>query len=370
MTANDVSVVYIKNPTDLIVTIPALLGLTPSRSLVVVIESRHDTRLVGPVLRVDLPAPHHYHSLAVQLRSAIEHLDVSATSVALVVVDDAENLALPHRDLVSMVGEEMYRIHVSITAAVWTEAIRTGASWADYLGTDTGTLPDPDTSAAAAAVVAAGHRIYRSREELAATLIPAIDSATTERRIAMAEQYTRTFTRHLAADIKAGHASGTGTIAAGCVMVGEAIRAAADGQLPTGDNEIVRLAVALARSDIRDWCLNHLLANTASAAENLWTVLTREAPPGWRANPATLLTAHAFARGDGPLANIALDVADDDQPEHTLAMLLRGTIDLGISPTRFLRMITAMLADTRDESLPHVPPVDRMPSHGDYPRSA
>ncbi len=69
----------------------------------------------------------------------------------------------------------------------------------------------------------------------------------------------------------------------------------------------------------------------------LWTDLTRRARPGHVAPAASLLAFVAWQCGNGALANVALDRALADDPEYSMAQLLREAIDAG-APPRLARL--------------------------------
>ena len=86
---------------------------------------------------------------------------------------------------------------------------------------------------------------------------------------------------------------------------------------------MVELACALGDPDVRDAALLRNLGGAAAAAEQLWTALVRETPDPEAAEPAVLLAVSALLRGDGALANVALERAELAWPGHRLARLLR-----------------------------------------------
>jgi hypothetical protein len=71
----------------------------------------------------------------------------------------------------------------------------------------------------------------------------------------------------------------------------------------------------------------------ADAHLRLWTDLTRRAQPGYVAAPASLLAFVAWQSGDGALANVALDRALADDPQYSMAQLLRQVITAGTPPS-------------------------------------
>jgi len=95
---------------------------------------------------------------------------------------------------------------------------------------------------------------------------------------------------------------------------------------------VARLAWGLRDADLRDRALTLALGESAPGAEVVWTELTRRAPAPLDAAPATLLAVSAWLRGDGALANVALDRALDSEPGYTLAGLLRTALDACLPP--------------------------------------
>lgn len=57
--------------------------------------------------------------------------------------------------------------------------------------------------------------------------------------------------------------------------------------------------------------------------------------------PASLLAAAVFLRGDGALANIALDIASLGDPTNVLATTVRTCLDLAMSPDLFRQLLVA-----------------------------
>ncbi len=69
-----------------------------------------------------------------------------------------------------------------------------------------------------------------------------------------------------------------------------------------------------------------------AAAEQLWAALARETPAPEAAEPAALLAVSALLRGDGALANVALDRAAEAWPGHLLSRQLRAVASSGLAP--------------------------------------
>jgi hypothetical protein len=205
----------------------------------------------------------------------------------------------------------------------------------------------------AAELIMAGATISESRELLADTLAADPDDQL-ERRAAMLDTILRSPTA----------AALTGD--AGFRLVQDAIAAAA--AVPTlpqlSDTQVVHLACALADPAVRDQCLATALpstphnpgspaashpADTADAAERLWTALTRAVPGPHRAQPAFLLSMHAYLGGRGVLAAIALDIALDANPQHPGAPLLQLALQQGITPAQLRHVLQDAVTETPDD---------------------
>jgi Domain of unknown function (DUF4192) len=179
---------------------------------------------------------------------------------------------------------------------------------------------------------ASGAHTYTSREEIAATLAPVADDVLARRARLL---LTGTSPGSLTAQRGGVHdALDTLASAVGAVRCGAAV----------DDGTFVEIGLALWRQDVRDACLAFSLGAEASAAETLWAALTRGLPGKWRAAPAALLAVAAYLRGDGALANIALDISEDAAPGYVLATLLRYAFQGGVSPTQLHGIIKEMIS--------------------------
>jgi hypothetical protein len=119
-----------------------------------------------------------------------------------------------------------------------------------------------------------------------------------------------------------------------------AVEAAGPGSVGRlNDRQVARLAWALRDVDVRDRALSLALGRSAAAAEVVWTEVTRRAPAPLDAAPATLLAVTAWVRGDGALANVALERALTSQPSYTFAVLLRSALDACLRPAEVRQLI-------------------------------
>jgi hypothetical protein len=70
----------------------------------------------------------------------------------------------------------------------------------------------------------------------------------------------------------------------------------------------------------------------------LWRWMMRIAPQGYVAPVATLFAVASYERGDGTLAQRALERTFDDDPSYPLARLLRRSFAAGWPPSSFSTM--------------------------------
>lgn len=318
--------VRLDKPGDLIAAIPHVLGFHPVDSLVVVGLRGHVSTTLGVVLRVDLPPPVRPAELADQLLGPL--IQQRSIGAALVVVGAHEytlDEELPHRAVVRECETVFADVGIPVLHQLWAPDTAGGAQWRCYEDTEcAGVVPDPNSSALAAASVTAGVVTYNRREDITATLAPADDDTLARRADLLAAASRR-------AEPDQG-ALGRGVERFHAVLA--AIDRAMDGVLPSTDEELVDLALAVGDHRVRDTCLVMDGESRAAAAERLWTTLVRGVPAPERAEPACLLAFAAYLRGDGVLAGIALDTAAAADSGHRLSDLLRNALWTGLPPTR------------------------------------
>lgn len=298
-------------PAALIAALPAVLGFVPEHSLVLVTVDRGD---IGPVLRVDLSAA---------LVTGTAHLAqvVAASSpdaVIAVIVDedgtDCDACGVDHLDLADRLAESLDEYAILLLAVLVVDRVTPGGRWscADGCGAG-GLIDDPDASPLAAAAVLEGRRLYRRREDLE-QVVGVADEARRDRlrdRLAQCEQ-------------PSGPAAAADAVRRALTMAAQA----GDPQ----DTEVVALACALTDPMVRDTLYALAVGERAADAEALWTVLARTLPDPWRVEALVLLAFSAYARGDGPLAGIALEAALDELPAHRMAGMLDQALQSGMHP--------------------------------------
>jgi hypothetical protein len=108
---------------------------------------------------------------------------------------------------------------------------------------------------------------------------------------------------------------------------------------------VARVLVRLKDLQVRDFALG-TMDREKELYFDAWKWLLKKAPAGFVAAPATLFAVAAYERGDGAMANLALTIAESDQPNYSMINLLKQLFRSGKPPTIF--------ADLRAELHPKV----------------
>lgn len=319
---------------DLVAAVPAMLGFHPHRSMVL-IGLGPGGESVGPTMRHDLDLAGHdvERRGGADTRATSEMLEVidflagycsleGMTAVVAVFVDDRVRRGSDDvygRDIESVAAELRFALDSSgvlLATAVATADVAQGEQWRSLLGTRrTGMVSDPTSSPLTMARVLEGRTVRGSRSELCDTIAP--DACAS--RGAVSEQM-----RRLRRDGGRTHAEELETVLA-------AIARHADGT-DFADGEVARVGVAIGHIQVRDALLALVLGDDAAEVEQFWTVMTRRLPDTERAIAATMLAFSAYARGDGPMARVAVDVALDCDETYSLAGLMERSLASGAKP--------------------------------------
>jgi hypothetical protein len=327
--------VRIGDPGDLAAGLPQLLGYRPDESVVLVALGGETGRRVGLTVRADLPPAGHARELAGVLARGLS-TDGPRAALAFVVSeapDDAGPLLpadadLPHRSLVHDLVLALDAVGLPLEQAVLVR----GERWWDYdcpgvcCAPDGGTPLPTAVGALEAAAVASGTVVAADRGALAERLAPQGESA----RAAMEAVVLR-----VGLEGPVGRSAARRRIRSAV----QRCRPGRDGERP-GDEEVARIAWSLRQPGVRDWALMLSLGDDAAAAEALWTECTRRAPSPLDAFPAALVAACAWLRGDGAMANIALDRALDSEPGNPLAGLLQDALSAFVAPRQLRALLT------------------------------
>lgn len=301
------------DPDVLIAALPAVLGFVPEKSVVLVTAAGGE---MGAVLRIDLPGQD-----AEAVSRLAEVAAVAQPDVAVAVIVDAEGAgcsmcAEEYRELAQTLGSELAQWQVELIAAHVVDVVAAGGRWycADGCG-NSGRVGDPTASPLALAAVLDGRRLYARRADLLAVVAP----SEPDRAAALTPRIER------AGAVERGGVRADIEHALACAVRIE------DG-LMLGDDELIRLASSLTDPQVRDTLYALAVGDRAGPAESLWADLSRRLPGPWRAEALVLLAFSAYARGDGPLAGIALDAALRCEPGHNMAGMLDRALQSGIRP--------------------------------------
>jgi hypothetical protein len=351
---------------DLVAALPHLIGFRPEESLLAV-SLRGDRGRVGLTARVDLPPPEAEDPVLSQLvrsmltdrprevvlavvseRTDRQRTDRPSRPVRTGVPDGAPVAELPHRDLV---GNAVRRFADARVPVRGVALVRRGRWWSyDCAGQccapGAGTPVPGGTSPLAAASALTGQVVEDGRAGLARRIAPVGFLAAAGMAQACAEVGNEVADRIalLGPDVVAGESWSAVRDAA------DRVRPGSVGALP--DRDVARVAWGLRDLEVRDRAMGLSLGASAAGAEVLWTEVTRRVPRPLDAAPATLLAVTAWVRGDGAMANVALDRALDSEPGQAMALLLRAALDACYPPAEVRRLIRSCLSDLPDRDDP------------------
>ena len=332
--------VHLSDPGEVAAALPHLLGFAPRESLVAVSLRGPAGRRFGLTARIDLPPAAHSRSVLQGLARSM--LTDRPAAVLLLVVSEQDDehggpgpVELPHRSLV----REAVLAFTAARVAVREVLLVRGGRWWSYDCSAACCLPGAGTplpggtSALAAASVVSGQVVEADRAALVRRLAPVgfLAAAGMARACDEVGDQLARRTAELGWDAVAeeGWAAVLAAVAGAEPGVGAGL----------SDREVARLAWGLRDVDLRDRALTLALGRSATAAEAVWAELTRRAPGSLAAAPATLLAVTAWVRGNGSLANVALERALASEPTYTFAVLLRAALDACLPPAEVRRLI-------------------------------
>ena len=317
----------LSRPGALIAALPAVLGFVPENSLVLV--SLTDGAL-GAVMRVDLS-----DDLTGRVCHLAEVAAAAGPEAAIAVIVAAEGAHCPscnaeYRELCAVLADALSENDIELWAAHVVDRVAADGRWhcVDGCGAD-GPVDDPSASPMAAAAVLDGRRLYSRRADLQAVI--AVDDPARSAELSVLVE------RQAAARLRAHRSDPAGRCRGDVENAIAAARRVADGQ-PLSDEERAELGCALTDTQVRDTLYALAVGEIAGAAESLWALLARTLPPPWRVEALVLLAFSAYARGDGPLAGVALDTALRCRADHRMARMLDMALQSGMGPERIRQL--------------------------------
>ncbi|MBS4730007.1 DUF4192 domain-containing protein [Mycobacterium sp. SM1] len=311
----------LNRPGALIAALPAILGFTPEKSLVLVSVGSGELR---SVMRVDLS-----RELVGQTAHLAQVAAAADPEAVIAVIVDADGARCPmcneeYRELCGGLTEALSEHGIALWAAHVVDRVAAGGRWycVDGCGSG-GAIDDPSASPLAMAAVLEGRRLYERRADLQAVI--AITDPPRSARLAglIGEQAVSREAAHRADPLGCRRCDVQGVMAAAAAV--------GDGQ-SLSDAQLAQLGCALADVQVRDTLFALAVGENAAAAESLWGVLSRTLPGRWRVEALVLLAFSAYARGDGPLAGMSLECALRCDPEHRMAGMLDTALQSGLRP--------------------------------------
>jgi hypothetical protein len=316
MPAPDLPVVRLASPGEIAAAIPHLCGFVPTESLVAV-SLRGDRKRIGLTLRLDLLPAESDGDVAEEVAGRLAHDEAAAV---VLVVYTAEPGALPRQALMRGLIDAVQRRGMTVMEGL---LVRDGL-WSSYTCSDArccppeGTAVPPPADLLAAAAVYDGRVVLGDRDELVASLAPPVLLAAraAEQRLdaAMVDWF--------------GAVAEHGPTPARAAAIA-ALRAALTGADPV---EAAKLIAPLQDLPVRDevatWALDD-----SEALLSLLLELARQSVAPYDVPVCTLIALVAWVRGDGALANVALDRALAGDPSYTMAKLFRVGLDGQLPPS-------------------------------------
>jgi Domain of unknown function (DUF4192) len=363
--------VQISDPGEIAAALPYLLGFHPRESVVLVSLGGPSGGRLGLTVRADLPPPEHAAAVAGMLARGVA-TDHPAGVLVLVVSEAPDEPATPLTDADEGDGEGdcegdgdgegdgdavelphrgvLHDVVLALAAAgipVRDSLLVRGGRWWSYecphpcCAPGGGTpLPSEPTELAVASV-ATGQVVEQDRGSLT-TRIARITGPAADEMMEVTWRVGARYARDTVAD-EARTARQSWTVIRRAVARCRPGTGSAAVRLPA--REVARVLWALSDVYVRDRALGLALGADAPAAEVLWTECTRRAPEPLDAAPATLLAVSAWLRGDGAMANVALERALTSDPGYALADLLAQGLAACLPPAQLRTMVRATVAD-------------------------
>jgi hypothetical protein len=319
------TVLRISSPSDIITTVPRMLGFRPTNSVVVICASGERQRF-GLVLRFDLDAAWDPEAFAraVEERVRFESAD---SYFILVYADDVEPFSdedLPHLDVMACIVE---RLH-DLDEGGW---LVVGDQYWNYCPDPRccprGPMPvddqTPGATAAAAAYTMLGRAVLPDRDALARSV--AYDGDEVAK--AMMTEWIDIARERLESVPQPDRQR---ALRALVIRLAGAIK---DPRHSVDELDIAELVALCDDVIVRDEILVRALKpRRRDALELLLSAVARRVPPPEDAPICATLAWVAYANGHGAIANIALERALATDPDYSLAHIIAESLDRQIDP--------------------------------------
>ena len=309
------------SPLDLLNAVPFLIGFQPKDSIVI-LSLREGA--IDLAMRIDFP-----HSLDLeQLETLVGHLTRNGAEAAIIISYIPESNS--DADLIlKCFAETIEERSIPVKEAL----VIVGDRWRSTLCADErccplegSPLPVLTDSRIAAEQVALGRPIpFPNQEALIESLSPITDECLVAELISSIEPFDYSI------DPSPRQRKGAQAVL-DFLYDFEADGTCRDLAL------ISEVLVSLQDLQVRDFALGTFSDEKSDTYFDAWKWLMRIAPATYIAPPATVFAALCYERGDGAMANRALDRAMSDNPNYALTLLLRQVFSEGMSPSIFKTM--------------------------------
>jgi len=339
------SVARLRRPGELANLVPMLCGFVPTESLVVICLRGVKRNRVGLTMRVDLPDAADVTAEADLVEQLLERLTFDGGGGAFLAVYTAgAGQALPRRALVDALCQGSRRRGVEVLDALLVR----GGRWWSYrcddqtccpaVGTPLDVAPSAGLALVAAEQALDGRAVLDSRTALVASLAgpTGLAAAAARQRLSAASS------------ARARQVAREGRVQVGQDALWLWRRALSVAQSPAGADEppqelspsgLAPLILSLDDVLVRDEILTWALENDA-ALLRLLLLLARECVPPFDTATCTCIAWVAHLRGDGALANVALDRALAGDPGYAMARLCRQALDAQVRPAQVRSLLT------------------------------
>ena len=307
----------VTTPSDLLAAVPFLIGYQPSDSIVLISLEEESITMA---IRIDFPesiSEREASALVEKFRGSDGALLVSyipdscldAESVIRPLIEAIDRAEIPLRESIIIVGNR------------WRSLVCPDTECCPLEGTP---LPDLSDSRIAVEEIAQGKLMpFKNLDDMADSLSPDLDPV-------ILEMIGRIPPINYEEEPTTAQREGANAIL-DFLHDFEVDRICRDKRL------VAKVLVRLKDLQVRDFALGSM-NDKSDLYFDAWRWLLKKAPNGFVAAPATLFAVAAYERGDGAMANLALDKAEVDQSSYSMVKLLRQLFQSGKPPTIFAEL--------------------------------
>jgi hypothetical protein len=315
----------LSTPHDLLAAVPFLVGYHPKDSLVVIALKEG---AVGMAMRVDYPSRDHKEIAlrALQLASYLKRENAEGAIVVGYLPSElhkeSQNLE-PYTHAISEQGIEVKEA-IEVRDNRFRSIMCADLSCCPVEGS---TIPPISDSRITAEQVALGRPMpYPSILDMKASL-----AALPKDRVLIAALKKLDLIDYGADDVKVQQREGARAIDELCESYGHSGMGV--------DRELVAMVlIRLLDLQVRDYAMGVSTPENQDSQWDMWRWLLRIAPKGYVSSVAVIFATISYERGEGALAQRALDRALDDDSSYQMAKLLRRTFAAGWPPASFTAM--------------------------------